>query len=89
MAPIVTSRGGKILIVTAVDGVPVVSATEFPGLTSDALKDLLRHTDPAGQASGWRVDFNRQQTILMPGSTPSAALALSSGRYSRASSTPR
>ncbi len=64
VVPIVTSRGGKILIVTAGDGGPVFSAAEFPGLTSSALGDLLRHTDKAGQTTGWRVDYDRQQTDL-------------------------
>ena len=62
VAPIVTRWGSKILIVTAADGVPSISVAEFPDLTSDALQALLRHTDAAGQASGWLVDYDRQQT---------------------------
>ena len=62
VAPIVTRRGSKILIVTAADGGPSISVAEFPGLTLDALKELLRHTDAAGQESGWLVDYDRQQT---------------------------
>ncbi|MGB8869020.1 MAG: CHAT domain-containing protein, partial [Rhodomicrobium sp.] len=64
VAPIVTRWGSKILIVTAADGVPAISAVEFPDLTSGTLEALLRHTDKAGQASGWRVDYDRQQTDL-------------------------
>ncbi|MGC2602564.1 MAG: PDZ domain-containing protein, partial [Rhodomicrobium sp.] len=64
VAPIVTRWGSKILIVTAADGVPAISAVEFPDLTSGTLEALLRHTDRAGQASGWRVDYDRQQTDL-------------------------
>ncbi len=62
VAPIVTQWGSKILIVTATDGVPVISVAEFPDLTSGALEALLRHTDKAGQTTGWRVDYDRQQT---------------------------
>ncbi len=62
VAPIVTSWGSKILIVTAAEGVPSISVAEFPDLTSDKLQALLRHTDAAGQTSGWFVDYERQQT---------------------------
>ncbi len=61
VAPIVTRRGAKILIATAKEGVPSISVAELPGLTSDALKDLLRRTDKAGISSGWLVDYDRQQ----------------------------
>ena len=50
------------MIVTAADGVPSISVAEFPDLTSDELQALLRSTDAAGQASGWLVDYDRQQT---------------------------
>ena len=61
-APIVTRWGAKILIVTATEGVPFLSVAEFPDLTSDKLQALLRHTDEAGQTTGWFVDYERQQT---------------------------
>ena len=61
-APIVTRWGSKILIVTAAEGVPSISIAEFPDLTSDKLQALLRHTDEAGQTTGWFVDYARQQT---------------------------
>ena len=64
VAPIVTRQGAKILIVTAADGVPVISVAEVPGFTSAALEALLRQTDEAGQSSGWLADYKRQDTAF-------------------------
>jgi CHAT domain-containing protein len=62
VAPIVKSLGSKILIVTVADNIPAIAVTEFPELTSATLQALLRQTGEAGQASGWLVDYERQQT---------------------------
>ena len=64
VAPIVTRQGAKILIVTAAEGVPVISVAEVPGFTSAALEALLRQTDEAGQSSGWLADYKRQDTAF-------------------------
>jgi CHAT domain-containing protein len=62
VAPIVTSRGSKILIVTAAGGLPAISVAEIPELTSDTLRALLRQTNELGQSTGWLADYERQQT---------------------------
>jgi len=62
VAPIVTRWGSKILIVNAADGVPAISAADFPDLTTDKLQDLLRHAGEDGQTTGWLQDYDRQQT---------------------------
>jgi CHAT domain-containing protein len=62
VAPIVTFWGSKILIVTAAEGVPVLSVAEFPNLTKSAFLAPVARVDEAGRIRGWLVDYDRQQT---------------------------
>jgi CHAT domain-containing protein len=59
VAPIVTRRGGTILIVRETNGQGVVTSLELPDLTTDRLNRLLRGDKSAG-LDGWIAAYNVQ-----------------------------
>ena len=60
VAPIITKVGGKILIVAAGDGGPIITVLELPGLTSERLDRLLRGAGKDPAVGGWFGAYNIQ-----------------------------